>query len=237
MRRIGFSTGALAKGDFRRGLELQADRCDAVELSALREDEMDALIDALPNLNLKPFGFVSFHAPSKLEKSLEASLVKKLEKIKKDIHGIVVHPDIIQDTSLWQSLGNKVILENMDQRKPIGRTVKELLPYFEKLPEARFCLDLGHAQQVDPTQSLTLELLKAFATRLAEIHISEVDITSKHVPISRATSSIYRRIASLIPSETPVIIESVIEPHDIEGELSIVKDSLSAKPIRVFVGV
>ena len=45
MPRIGFSTGALALGDFRKGIKLQRrEDIQAIELSALREDELDGLI-------------------------------------------------------------------------------------------------------------------------------------------------------------------------------------------------
>jgi hypothetical protein len=46
--RIGFSTGSLASGDFRRGLEMALRaRVEAIELSALREDELDPLLGAV----------------------------------------------------------------------------------------------------------------------------------------------------------------------------------------------
>lgn len=229
MHRIGFSTGALAKGDFDRGLELQADECTAVELSALRESEIDALVEAIPKLDLSRFQFISFHAPSSLEALSEEELVRKLKKIKQYVHGIVVHPDVINDVSVWRELGDKVVLENMDQRKPIGRTADELRPFFEALPEAKFCLDMGHALQVDPTQTVTFELLKEFASRLVELHISEVDTFSKHVAISASAGAAFRRLASLIPPDVPVIIESVIPADAMESEITIVKDALDAK--------
>jgi hypothetical protein len=54
MRSIGFSTGALALGDFRRGLTLLAGRgVRAVELSALREAELPGLMAALDELDLR----------------------------------------------------------------------------------------------------------------------------------------------------------------------------------------
>jgi hypothetical protein len=46
MRPIGFSTGALAKGDFRRGLDLQRrSGISAIELSALRDHELPHLLE------------------------------------------------------------------------------------------------------------------------------------------------------------------------------------------------
>src|SRR5436853_5416771 len=64
MKPIGFSTGALAKGDFATGLAVQRDvpRIDAVELSALRDHELPLLVDAIPSLDLDRFEYVSFLA-------------------------------------------------------------------------------------------------------------------------------------------------------------------------------
>src|SRR6187200_2433360 len=65
MRPIGFSSGALAKSDYRRGLELQKSASfTAIELSALRERELQPLVDAAQTLSLDQFSYVSFHAPS-----------------------------------------------------------------------------------------------------------------------------------------------------------------------------
>ena len=56
MRLVGFSTGALAFADFRRGLDMLAGTsAKAVELSALRSTELDPLVDSLDSLNLSRF--------------------------------------------------------------------------------------------------------------------------------------------------------------------------------------
>ena len=66
MRRIGFSTGALARGDFRSALAiLHRYRVDVVELSALRIGELAPLAHAISDLDLSAFTFVSIHAPSR----------------------------------------------------------------------------------------------------------------------------------------------------------------------------
>ena len=64
---LGFSTDCLAHANVQRGLRIATHRrAKAVELSALREDELDPLLDSLDRLedDLKPFEYVSFHAPS-----------------------------------------------------------------------------------------------------------------------------------------------------------------------------
>jgi hypothetical protein len=121
MQPIGFSTGALAKGDFATGLEVQrrVARIDAVELSALRDYELPDLVDAIPNLNLDGFDYVSFHAPSKLQTLDEYTVFDLLLGIP-DSWPIVVHPELLQTPSLWRELGDRLCLENMDNRKTTG---------------------------------------------------------------------------------------------------------------------
>jgi len=153
-------------------------------------------------------------------------LVERLEKVALFVAGIVVHPDVIDDPAEWRRVEASLFLENMDQRKPCARTAKEMQPYFDCLPRARFCFDIGHAHQVDPTLSVALEFLHAFEDRLAEIHISEVDASSKHVPISSSAVESFRRIATLIPNNVPAIIESIIGPESIDEEIAMARAAL-----------
>jgi hypothetical protein len=233
MLRIGFSTGALAFGDFRRGLDLQRrPDINAVELSALREEELDGLISALPRLDLTQFCFRSFHAPSRLINLSEFELVERLRAVVEYGFPVVIHPDIIDDVKVWQKLGSAVLLENMDQRKRVCRTAMEMEPYFDQLPEARLCFDIGHARQVDPTMSVAIDLLLRFRDRLAEIHISEVNWECRHTAISSAAALAFWKISSLFADQVPIIIESLIKPDQIDKELGTVRRCLrSEQPI------
>jgi len=50
---FGFSTGSLALGDFRLGLQMiEGKRTAAIELSALRDTELETLIDSIEDLDL-----------------------------------------------------------------------------------------------------------------------------------------------------------------------------------------
>ena len=231
MHSIGFSTGALAYGDFQRGLALQLrNGIDAIELSALREDELDCLIAALPDLDLSAFSYRSFHAPSELHRLTSAELAEKLAPIATAGFPIIVHPNIIgEDFAPWRHLGESVLLENMDTRKPVCRTAREMLPYFEALPDARFCFDIGHAHQVDPTMTVAFEFLHRFRTKLAEIHISDVSWNCKHRPIGTAAALSFHGAARWIPDDVPVIIESVITEDEIEHELETVRRCLDSR--------
>lgn len=219
MRTIGFSTGALALGDFRRGLALLTIRdVRAVELSALRESELPLLMAAMDELDLSAFEYVSIHAPGGRRALRESEVTQLLAPCIERRWPVIVHPDSIVDHGCWRDFGSLLCLENMDNRKRSGRTAEELAPYFYLLPEASFCLDLGHAQQVDPTLSVARKMLRDYGHRLKQLHLSELNNDSHHQPLSMATVWAVREIARLIP-DCPAIVESVIAPDKIDDEL------------------
>lgn len=236
MRPIGFSTGALAKGDFRRALSLlRAHDIDIVELSALRFEELTPLLTALPDLRLEDFAFVSVHAPSRFDPEFETLVIDQLHSFARRGYPVIVHPDVMFTPARWRSLGDNLLIENMDRRKPIGRTVQELQQIFDLLPDSRFCFDIGHARQVDPSMTEAWLLLHAFAPRLAEVHISEVNTASRHDPISRNAIIAFRSVAPYIPERIPIILEPLIDrgQSEIQTELHAAIDALDSLALAV----
>lgn len=230
MRPIGFSTGALARGDFRRALALlQARRIEVVELSALRLEELEPLVAALRDLDLTSFSFVSIHAPSRFGQQAEQRVLQLLTAEQAHGYPVVVHPDVVFTPALWCELGNRLLVENMDKRKPVGRTAAELRNFFRLLPGARFCFDIGHARQVDPTMTEAGLLLEEFGDRLAEVHISEVNTASRHDPISQNAIWAFQRVARYIPINTPIILETLIDQGQSEPEIEIRRAAAALK--------
>ena len=170
MRPIGFSTGALAYGDFRRGLSiLRSEKIGVVELSALRYSELAPLIESLDTLDMSGFTYVAVHAPSQIDESNESDAVKLLMKVTHRGWPLILHPDVIRNFNLWIRFENQLLIENMDKRKSTDRTASELSSIFEKLPSASLCFDLGHARQVDPTMSEAAQILDRFGNRLRQL--------------------------------------------------------------------
>jgi hypothetical protein len=226
MRPIGFSTGALSKEGVLSGIHLQKRfGVSAVEVSALRIDELGPILDLMPCIEkeLADTEFVSFHAPSALRSDDErATTVALAEAVPKE-WPIVVHPDAISDFALWEPLASRLSIENMDQRKRRGRTVRELADVFLRLPDARFCFDMGHCHQVDPTMVESILMLKEFADRLTLIHVSQLDSQSHHVALGFATFQAFRYVMEFVPANCPVIIESVVDGMNIDRELTKVR--------------
>lgn len=220
MRPIGFSTGALAYSDFRLGLQiLSSTGAITVELSALRETELEPLVNALDSLNLAHFRYISVHAPSRYEPRHEPRIITLLKEVCRRRWPIIVHPDTIDDFSAWNSFGDLLLVENMDKRNSTGRTTNELAGIFAKLPNAQLCFDLGHCRQVDPTMTESYSILTVFRSRLRQLHISEVNSRSTHDPLSEASIGAFEKISHLIPSEVPVILESPVGPDEVKEEI------------------
>jgi hypothetical protein len=219
MRSIGFSTGALALGDFDKGLALMAARhTSVIELSALREEELPTLMGALDRLHLHGYKYVSVHAPSRLRTINEAVVADMLRPcVDREWH-VVLHPDAIGDHGLWRDFGRWLCIENMDKRKESGRTAVELRRHFRELPEASMCLDLAHARQVDPTLGIAREIIREYGEKIVQLHLSELDVKSHHEPLSMAAVWAIREIAHLLP-DCPVILESMVQPSGIDSEL------------------
>ncbi|HEV7924525.1 MAG TPA: TIM barrel protein [Verrucomicrobiae bacterium] len=211
VERIGFSTGALEKGDFKKAIKWLLDHhVRSIELSAIRIQELEPLVDALESLPIEHFHYVSFHAPSFFCKEEERPVVRLLERVARRGLNIIVHPDVIRNPVLWLPFGAHLLIENMDRRKSVGRTVSELERIFESLPDAKLCLDVAHARQMDTTLTLLAQIISHFSTRIAEIHISELDSWCQHQPMSAGAVMDYQIFANHFSSTLPVIIESML---------------------------
>jgi hypothetical protein len=227
MRPIGFSTGALAYSNYQRGLTMmKAHALQAVELSALRESELAPLLSGLDSLDLRQFSYVSIHAPSEFSAAQEPIIRDLLKSQLRRGWPIVMHPDTIHDFGMWRDFGPLLSIENMDKRKPVGRTASELALIFEKLPDATFCFDIGHARQVDPTMTESYLMLRQLGRRLRQIHVSEVNTRSKHDVLSYASILAFREVADLIPLELPLILETPVTQSQIQREIEKVDAAL-----------
>lgn len=234
MDAIGFSTGALALSDFRGALEmLRGIRTAAVELSALRLEELPELLEAVDRLDLSAYTYVSVHAPTNFDGASERRVSRALRKFTSLGMPVVIHPDVITDWGVWAEFGSNLLIENMDKRKRSGRSARELAWILEHLPRARLCFDIAHARQFDTSMVEALSILDQFSDRLAQIHVSELDAFSRHRRITRAGIAALREVSHLIPPHVPVIIEAPVTALEIEAEIAASLEALNRPvPLR-----
>jgi hypothetical protein len=194
---IGCSTGFMT--DLRNDWEELVDRaasCSsmAIELSAVSASELPGLLAFLHSAPRLPFLFVSVHAPVKGFDGDEEARIEALCAVPQWIDTIVIHPDTIVDPDLYRRLGRRLAIENMDSRKSGGHRADELAALFARLPEARLCLDVAHAKDIDPTMTEAAELLHRFASRLSHVHLSSLDESKHHVSLTSDDELLFRAI-------------------------------------------
>jgi hypothetical protein len=186
---VGLSTGFMAeiRGDWDRLVdEASSSSSSVVELSALSSSELPALVEYLRKRSTLPFRHVLVHGPAKgIRPDVEAALPAQVSQLPSFVEGVVLHPETLSRPDALESVGHRLLLENMDPRKNDAKTPDQLERFFSVLPQARFCLDVAHVWLNDPTMSLGHDLLDAFGDRLAEVHISSILPSGTHVALDR----------------------------------------------------
>jgi sugar phosphate isomerase/epimerase len=206
----GASTGYMlqTRGDWAAQVAIATELSPAaVELSVLSEAEVEGLQRYLHGEPALPFRYVSIHGPSKGRQMSERQLAEMLHEIARGAHAIVLHPDTIVDAGPYETLGTKLVLENMDARKQDGRTVEELSSWFQRLPDAGFCFDIAHAHSLDHSMGIAEELLDAFRGRLRHLHVSSLDENSSHAPLSEEDEALFAPLLNRC-RDVPWILEA-----------------------------
>lgn len=228
MRLYGFSTGAVALGDFARAYRLlKTVPVEAIELSALRPHELAPLVKFAEEADLSRYSFISVHAPTGFAAAEEDDIARNLRMFTERGWPIVLHPDAIHRLAPWKQFGALLYIENMDKRKPMGRTAAELKMVFDQLPEALMCFDIAHARQCDTSMTEAFRILRAHGPRIHEVHISEVNTSSKHDRMSPTAVHAYQEVADLIPPNVPVILETPVDDRNMLEQLRLASAALS----------
>ena len=206
---IGISTGVFAqmRGDWP---ELVTAACRfspfAIELSALSGHELPGLVAFLRAKPRMPFRYASVHAPAKDLEPNETTIAM-LNELPLSVRSIVVHPDALSSVAPYRTLGTRLVIENMDDRKVMGRVADELEDVFEELPDAGFCLDVAHARSIDPSMDAAHELLDRFRSRLRQVHLSSLD-DGRHVPVTAEDETLFADVLERC-RDVPWILEAV----------------------------
>jgi len=156
----------------------------AIELSALSQEELPDLTTFLLSDPSMPFHYVGVHAPSKGLNGDERGRVRALTELPPRVRSIVVHPDTMEDLDAWSALGRRLVIENMDARRPSGQTADQLAGLFDALPLAGLCFDIAHAKHADPSLEGGRAILDRFSDRLRQVHLSSLDEDGHHVRLT-----------------------------------------------------
>jgi hypothetical protein len=79
-------------------------------------------------------------------------------------------------------------------------------------------------------------ILQVCRKRLKQLHVSEVNTQSKHDPLSLESMLAFQRVASLIPDDVPIILESRVDETHISEELGRALESLTPNAVVAMAG-
>jgi hypothetical protein len=69
-------------------------------------------------------------------------------------------------------------------------------------------------------------LLHRYASRLRQVHVSEVNTRSTHEPLSYGSMLAFRQVAEFIPEHVPLILDTPVPEDQIESEIVRIRDAL-----------
>lgn len=226
---LGFSTGAIGSGDPTAGAAALLDApgellLHAAEISALRQAELPAAIEALETLAALDFYEVRFslHAPKDLPEARLAETVERLAALQVPV---VVHADVLARQNLWGELGSQLLVENLDARAGAAAAPESLVALLQNHPQARLCLDLAHCAQCDPSLLQAHELLDALSGRLGQLHLSGAQGEGGHTRLPGAPGPAWTELlcrlsglAAGLEEPLPVILESPVAVAEMAEE-------------------
>ena len=221
MRKIGFSHGCLFKildVNTEESINVFASSgASTIEINCYRGADSGSLNRLLPYL--KKFERISLHAPCSVRygnNKETMALLKDLEDFYKESGAelVVIHPDVVDDWSVFDNFAMNFAVENMDDRKDRFRNPADFKEFFKTHPTWGLVLDLGHCNLIDKSMILAKSLIKEFKEKVVEIHLSGYEVL--HDPLHRTKQiEIINYCKEL---SAPIIIESIFEVSDgVEG--------------------
>ncbi|PJE59655.1 MAG: hypothetical protein COU85_02470 [Candidatus Portnoybacteria bacterium CG10_big_fil_rev_8_21_14_0_10_44_7] len=155
--------------------------------------------------DLANFQFKSLHLPSD-------ATIKKIGELQQrfSFNQIVIHPDRVTDWDKLKTSSLPLSIENMDFRKKIGKTVKEL-QQFIRASKLKLTLDVNHCFSINPTMELAQEFWSVFKEHISYFHLSGFG-PNLHEPL--VVTGQKQLIDFVSGKNRPIIIESVCRNQD-----------------------
>lgn len=203
--------------DSKENIDLLACGSTALEVNCHHVRNVETMERLAPYL--QNFDYVSLHTPcdTRYKNDDETRLMlKKIETycLKYNIQLAVVHPDLVDDWSVFDEFKLNWAAENMDNRKASFRTVESMKTFLDAHPNWGMVLDVGHCNVNDKTMGLAYEFIAELKDRIKEIHLSGYEVF--HDPLHRTKQA--EIIESCKKLDVPIIIESTFEETDgVEG--------------------
>jgi hypothetical protein len=217
MQKIGFSHGVLYRvlDVYSRAAIETYKECssDAIEVCCNKTSEASRLSSIAKEI--KQFSFKSIHLPTDEKYGDNAPTIKLLNEIEKFYREIkadliLVHPDVVEDWTIFERYQINWAIENMDCRKKNYRSLGDLANFFSRAPDWKFVLDLNHCYSNDASMNLADDLIKHLRNNISSIHLS--GYVDYHEPLFKTKQKTIIDCCKKL--DVPIIIESTFDSID-----------------------
>lgn len=217
MPNIGFTHGSLYRAMDKFSPELFELLAkfgkQSIEISCMLANEVELLPSILPFIK----GYVrkSIHFPTNVRYTNDEATRQMLSKISEFYQTInaelaVIHPDLIDDVSVFNDYPLAWAAENMDNRKPCFKSLDDMRKFFTDNPSWLMVLDVNHCFSNDTSMKLAYDLTTEFRDRIKEIHLS--GYIDYHEPLFQTQQEEIMR--ACLDLDVPIIIESTFKDSE-----------------------
>lgn len=187
--------------------------CNALEINCHSVEETEKLNKLLPLIT--NFKYISLHLPSNIKYKNDDTIHALLKKfrnfyVRSGAKLIVVHPDVVEDWSVFDNYPISWAIENMDDRKDSFKNADDLRIFFTNHKKWNLVLDLGHCNANDKSMVLANDLINNFKHKIKEIHLSGYEVF--HDPLHRTKQANIIKYCNRL--NVPIIVESTFEISD-----------------------
>ena len=177
--------------------------CNAIALHCPIEEFY--LMDELEQDDLKDFDFIAFHSPCGTENPDILNTIQGFHnRLQFDV--VTIHPNEIENWDDLKSYDMPFSVENMDNRKKVGRTLESMKKIMSQ-NDYMVTLDINHCYVNDPTLKLAEDLWNKFKDKISHFHLSGYE--ERHDPLVVTNQTKF--IDFVKDKDRPIIIESVCE--------------------------
>ncbi|MFA4818207.1 MAG: hypothetical protein WC608_05845 [Parcubacteria group bacterium] len=232
MKKIGFSHGVLYKLiDIYSAAALDIYKTyskDVLEFCLIKKQEIHKTKEIIPFA--KDIARKSIHMPADVVYRNDTETIKLLDEIAsyyKNLNAelILVHPDLVEDWTVFDAYPLNWAIENMDNLKSAYKSVEEIEDFFTKRNNWKFVLDLNHCYTNDKTMKLADDFIARLGSRLVEVHLS--GYAGYHEPLFQTKQDIILEYCKKL--EVPIVIESAFDDiNDIGKEFEYISKYLNA---------
>lgn len=181
-----------------------------IEICCNKAEDLPKLKMLIPLI--QDFQYCSLHLPCHNRYANDAKTRELLTKLAEFYFAVkaqlaLVHPDLVDDWTVFNDFPLNWAVENMDNRKSLFKAPPDFTEFFSSHPSWKLVLDLNHIFSNDSSMQLQNHFISQLRPKIREIHLS--GYAGYHEPLFQTKQLEILRDCQF--ENVPIIIESTFD--------------------------